>query len=161
LVKSAKLDRTDAALLRTLQQQGRITNSELARTVSLAESSCLRRVRQMEHDGVIERYAAIIDQRSVGLPLNVFVTLSLTSQADAALKTFEREVSAVTEVMECYLMTGTSDYLLRVVAADVDDLERIHSTRLSRLSNVSRITSSLALRQVVRRAELPVTTARF
>jgi len=161
LVKSAKLDRTDVALLRTLQQQGRITNSELARTVSLAESSCLRRVRQMEHDGVIERYAAIIDQRSVGLPLNVFVTLSLTSQADAALKTFEREVSAVTEVMECYLMTGTSDYLLRVVAADVDDLERIHSTRLSRLSNVSRITSSLALRQVVRRAELPVTTARF
>lgn len=110
---------------------------------------------------MIERYAAIIDQRSVGLPLNVFVTLSLTSQADAALKTFEREVSAVTEVMECYLMTGTSDYLLRVVAADVDDLERIHSTRLSRLSNVSRITSSLALRQVVRRAELPVTTARF
>jgi DNA-binding Lrp family transcriptional regulator len=161
LVKSAKFDRTDVALLRTLQQQGRITNSELARTVSLAESSCLRRVRQMEHDGVIERYAAIIDQRSVGLPLNVFVTLSLTSQADAALKTFEREVSAVTEVMECYLMTGTSDYLLRVVAADVDDLERIHSTRLSRLSNVSRITSSLALRQVVRRAELPVTTARF
>jgi DNA-binding Lrp family transcriptional regulator len=160
-VKSAKFDRTDVALLRTLQQQGRITNSELARTVSLAESSCLRRVRQMEHDGVIERYAAIIDQRSVGLPLNVFVTLSLTSQADAALKTFEREVSAVTEVMECYLMTGTSDYLLRVVAADVDDLERIHSTRLSRLSNVSRITSSLALRQVVRRAELPVTTARF
>ena len=160
-MKSAKLDRTDVALLRTLQQQGRITNSELARTVSLAESSCLRRVRQMEHDGVIERYAAIIDQRSVGLPLNVFVTLSLTSQADAALKTFEREVSAVTEVMECYLMTGTSDYLLRVVAADVDDLERIHSTRLSRLSNVSRITSSLALRQVVRRAELPVTTARF
>ena len=155
-MKSANLDRTDLSLLRILQREGRITNSELAQRVSLAESSCLRRVRLLEASGVIDRYAAVVDQRSVGLPLNVFVTLTLDSQADTVLKTFEREVCAVAEVMECYLMTGTSDYLLRVVAADVDDLERIHATRLSRLSNVARITSSLALRQVVRRPELPI-----
>jgi len=142
--------------LRILQRDGRMTNADLSREASLSESACLRRVKALEQSGVIERYAAVVNQRLVGLPLNVFVTITLTSQAEAVLKSFEAEIAAVPEVMECYLMTGGSDYLLRVAARDVDDLERIHSTRLTRLSGVARVTSSITLRQVVRRAELPI-----
>jgi Lrp/AsnC family leucine-responsive transcriptional regulator len=149
-------DRTEQQLLRFLQRDGRMSNADLSREASLSESACLRRVKALEQSGVIERYAAVVNQRLVGLPLNVFVTITLTSQAEAVLKSFEAEIAAVPEVMECYLMTGGSDYLLRVAARDVDDLERIHSTRLTRLSGVARVTSSITLRQVVRRAELPI-----
>src|SRR3569833_2408937 len=121
-----KLDRADVALLRELQRDGRATNVELAQRVGLSESSCLRRLRQLETSGAIERYAAILNQPAVGLPLNVFVTITLESQSEAALRAFEREIQAVPEVMECYLMTGSADYLLRLAARDVDDLERIH-----------------------------------
>lgn len=149
------LDRTDGILLRALQRNGRATHVELAQQAHLSESSCLRRVRQLETDGVIERYAAVVSQQALGLPLNIFVTITLESQAEATLRQFETEIAHAPEVMECYLMTGTADYLVRVVARDVDDLERIHATRLTRLTGVARVTSSIALRQVVRRAELP------
>jgi Lrp/AsnC family leucine-responsive transcriptional regulator len=150
-----KLDRTDLILLKALQRDGRATNVELAQQANLSESSCLRRVRQLEAEGVIERYAAVVSQPAVGLPLNIFITITLESQSEAALRAFEREIALMPEVMECYLMTGAADYLLRIVARDVDDLERVHSTRLTRLAGVSRVTSSIAMRQVVRRAELP------
>ena len=97
----------------------------------------------------------MVSQPAVGLPLNIFITITLESQSEAALQAFEQEIAAMPEVMECYLMTGAADYLIRIVARDVDDLERIHSTRLTRLAGVSRVTSSIAMRQVVRRAELP------
>jgi Lrp/AsnC family transcriptional regulator, leucine-responsive regulatory protein len=150
-----KLDRTDRILLKALQRDGRATNVELAQVANLSESSCLRRVRQLEAVGAIERYAAVVSQQAVGLPLNIFITITLESQSEAALKAFEREIASTPEVMECYLMTGTADYLVRIVARDVDDLERIHSTRLTRLAGVARVTSSIAMRQVVRRTELP------
>jgi len=150
-----KLDRTDWVLLRALQRDGRASNVELAQQANLSESSCLRRVRNLEASGAIERYAAVVNQQAVGLPLNIFVTITLNSQAEATLKAFEHEIATTPEVMECFLMTGSADYLLRVVARDVDDLERIHSTRLTRLAGVARVTSSIAIRQVVRRAELP------
>jgi len=151
-----KLDKTDLVLLKVLQRDGRATNVELAQQANLSESSCLRRVRQLEADGVIERYAAVVSQPAVDLPLNIFITITLDSQSEAALRAFEREIASMPEVMECYLMTGAADYLIRIVARDVDDLERIHSTRLTRLAGVSRVTSSIAMRQVVRRAELPL-----
>jgi DNA-binding Lrp family transcriptional regulator len=154
------LDRADLNLLRALQRDGRATNVELARIAHLSESSCLRRVRRLETSGAIERYAAVISQQAVGLPLNIFITITLDSQSEAALRAFEAEIAAMPEVMECYLMTGSADYLVRVVARDVDDLERIHSTRLTRLAGVSRVTSSIAMRQVVRRAELPIEARR-
>lgn len=150
------MDSHDLILLRELQRNGRATNVELADKAHLSESSCQRRVRQLEAAGAIERYAAIVNQQAVGLPLNIFVTITLESQSEAALRAFEREIASIPEVMECYLMTGSADYLVRVVARDVDDLERIHSTRLTRLAGVSRVTSSISMRQVVRRAELPV-----
>ena len=155
------MDRTDLILLRALQRDGRATNVELAQLANLSESSCLRRVRQLEVSGVIERYAAIVSQQAVGLPLNIFITITLDSQSEATLKAFEREIAAIPEVMECYLMTGTADYLVRIVAHDVADLERVHSTRLTRLAGVARVTSSIAMRQVVRRPELPQSALRL
>jgi DNA-binding Lrp family transcriptional regulator len=150
------LDQVDRKLLRLLQRDGRITNVELAKAANLSESACLRRVRALEERGIVSRYAAVIDQRAVGLPLSVFVTVTLSSQAEAALTAFEKAISNVREVAECYLMTGGSDYLLRLVVKDVDDLERVHSQELTRIAGVTRVSSSIAMRTVVKREELPL-----
>ncbi|MFY8141976.1 MAG: Lrp/AsnC family transcriptional regulator, partial [Caulobacter sp.] len=131
-VSAIELDSVDRRILRLLQADGRMTNADLAREVALSESACLRRLKALEASGVIARYAAVIAERAVGLPISVFVTVTLASQAEAALTAFEQAVAAVPEVMECYLMTGGSDYLLRLVVRDVDDLERVHSRELTR-----------------------------
>ena len=150
------LDATDKMLLRALQRDGRATNAELSVAANMSESACLRRVKQLERMGVIERYTAVVSPAAVGLPLAVFITISLTSQSQESLSTFEAALAGVPEILECHLMTGTSDYFLRVVVADVDDLERLHSTKLTRLPCVARVNSSLALRCVVRRTTLPL-----
>lgn len=155
-VSAVELDAIDRKMLRVLQQEGRITNADLARQVALSESACLRRLRALENAGVIGRYAAMINERAVGLPISVFVTVTLASQSEAALTAFEAAVAAVPEVMECYLMTGGSDYLLRLVVRDVDDLERLHAKALTRLPGVNRVSSSVAMRAVVKRGALPV-----
>ena len=150
------IDEYDRNILRELQKDGRSTTAELARRVNLSESACLRRLRLLEQRGIIEGYAAKVHPGSVGLPMSVFVTLSLTTQSQAALTAFEAAVAQIPEVMECYLMTGSSDYLLRMVARDVDDLERLHAQRLTRIPGVSRVTSSIAMRTVVKRTGLPL-----
>jgi len=155
-VSAVELDSVDRRILRLLQADGRMTNADLARQVALSESACLRRLKALEASGVIARYAAVIAERAVGLPISVFVTVTLASQAEAALTAFEQAVAAVPEVMECYLMTGGSDYLLRLVVRDVDDLERLHAKALTRLPGVNRVSSSVAMRTVVKRAALPV-----
>ena len=155
-VSAVDLDAIDRKMLRELQADGRVTNADLARRVNLSESACLRRLRALEEAGVIGRYAAIINERAVGLPISVFVTVTLSSQSEAALSAFEEAVTAAPEVMECYLMTGGADYLLRLVVRDVDDLERVHSKTLTRLPGVHRVSSSVAMRPVVKRAALPV-----
>lgn len=155
-VSAVELDATDRKMLRVLQQDGRITNADLAREVALSESASLRRLKALEAAGVVARYAAVLNERSVGLPISVFVTVTLASQAEGALTAFETAVSAVPEVMECYLMTGGSDYLLRLVVRDVDDLERVHAKELTRLPGVNRVSSSVAMRTVVKRGALPV-----
>src|SRR5438477_210940 len=138
-LSAAELDATDRRLLGRIQREGRITNVELANAANLSESACLRRVRSLEERGVISRYAAVVDERAVGLPLSVFVTVTLSSQSEQALTAFERAIAGVREVAECYLMTGGSDYLLRLVVRDVDDLERVHSHELTRIPGVNRI----------------------
>jgi DNA-binding Lrp family transcriptional regulator len=155
-VSAIELDSVDRRILRLLQADGRMTNADLAREVALSESACLRRLKALEASGVIARYAAVIAERAVGLPISVFVTVTLASQAEAALTAFEQAVAAVPEVMECYLMTGGSDYLLRLVVRDVDDLERVHSRELTRIPGVTRVSSSVAMRTVVKRGALPV-----
>src|SRR5258708_22054017 len=128
-----ELDRYDRAILRLLQQDARISNSVLAGKVNLSESACLRRVRALEESGLIEGYTALIDQHKAGFPVNVFVNITLDRQSQAGLEAFESAVRRVPEVMECYLMTGENDYLLRLVVADLPDLERIHNQQLTDL----------------------------
>lgn len=150
------LDATDKSLLRLLQEKGRATNAELADKVHLSESACFRRVRALEGEGVITGYGATVDPRAVGLGLTVYVSITLSSQAQDLLAAFEQAVAAAPEIMECHLMTGQADYMIRLVASDVEDLERLHATLLTRLPGVARINSSIALRTVVRRTALPV-----
>lgn len=142
------LDATDRTILKVLQESGRITNVELADQVNLSPSACLRRVRTLEREGVIERYVALVDPRAVGRPTTVFVEISLTGQDDDHLDTFEAAISRCPEVMRCHLMAGESDYLVELACADVSDYERIHRTYLSSLPGVSRMRSSFALRKV-------------
>jgi DNA-binding Lrp family transcriptional regulator len=151
-----KLDRIDRAILHELQLNGRLSNVHLAAQVNLSESACLRRVRNLEENRVISRYAMLVDQTRVGYPSDVFVQISLERQQREDLEQFERAVGTVPEVMECYLMTGEADYLLRVVASDAADFERIHTNVLTRLPGVTRVHSSFSLRTVVKKTELPV-----
>lgn len=151
-----KLDKFDRAILATLQTEGRLANSMLAERVSLSESACLRRVRILELSGLIEGYAALINQERAGCPVNVFVNITLDRQDQTDLHGFEQAVRKIPEVMECYLMTGDFDYLLRVVVADTADFERVHSKHLTRLPHVARVHSSFALRTVQKSRALPI-----
>jgi Lrp/AsnC family leucine-responsive transcriptional regulator len=150
------IDSTDLQILAALQPDGRLSNVELASRVHLSASACLRRVKALEESGVIQGYRASVDPASVGLPDNVFVSVGLASQDQADLDAFEEAVRGVPEVMECYLMTGDFDYLLRVVAAGAADYERIHRQHLTRLPSVARVHSSFALRVVEDSAALPL-----
>ncbi len=151
-----KLDRIDRVILDVLQRDARVTNAALAERVSLSESACLRRVRALERSGLISGYGARIDQEKAGLPVNVFVSITLDRQDQTDLQAFEDAVRKIPEVMECYLMTGDFDYLLRVAVADTADFERMHSRELTRLPGVARVHSSLALRAVARQSVLPI-----
>jgi DNA-binding Lrp family transcriptional regulator len=151
-----KLDRFDKKILEALQQDGRISNVHLAGLVNLSESACHRRVRALEESGMIDRYAALLSQKKVGLPGNVFVNIGLHREVEADLTAFEDAVREVPEVMECYLMSGEFDYLLRVVVSDMADFERIHKESLTRLPGVSRVNSSFGIRTVQRKTELPL-----
>jgi DNA-binding Lrp family transcriptional regulator len=116
----------------------------------------LRRVRNLEELGVISGYAMLVDQSKAGYPSTVFVQISLDRQQREDLEKFERSVAEVPEVMECYLMTGEADFLLRVVASDAADFERIHSNQLTRLPGVTRVHSSFSLRTIVKKTEIPI-----
>jgi len=151
-----EIDRIDRAILHELQLDGRLSNVVLASRVNLSESACLRRVRNLEEIGVISGYAMMVDQPKAGYPSTVFVQISLERQQREDLEKFERAVAKVPEVMECYLMTGDADFLLRVVAADAADFERLHSNHLTRLPGVTRVHSSFSLRTVVKKTELPI-----
>ncbi len=151
-----KLDRYDRAILEALQRDGRISNVQLAAHANLSESACLRRVRVLEDSGLIERYACLVNQQSAGLPGNVFVQIGLQREEERELAAFEAAVRDIPEVMECYLMTGEFDYLLRLVVSDMADFERIHKEGLTRLPGVARVNSSVAIRTVQRKTELPL-----
>ena len=153
-----KIDKTDRAILNALQLDGRLSNVNLSQQVNLSESACLRRVKLLENAGVVERYSMLVNQAAVGLPGNVFVEISLAQQQQDELDIFEERVLNIPEVMECYLMSGDYDYLLRVVVANASDYERIHHQHLTRLPGVARVRSSFALRTVTKSQELPIKT---
>jgi Lrp/AsnC family leucine-responsive transcriptional regulator len=150
------LDRYDRAILDALQKDGRISNVQLATVVNLSESACLRRVRALEESGMIDRYVALVSQPEVGLPGNVFVHIGLHREEESELSAFEEAIRDIPEVMECYLMTGEFDYLLRVVVSDMADFERLHKESLTRLPGVARVNSSVAIRTVQKTTELPL-----
>ena len=151
-----KLDRLDRRILDELQREGRIANADLADRVGLSPSACLRRVRALEDAGIIDKYVALLDQRKLGRQMDVFVEISLTGQSNEVLEAFERAVTRSSEIMECFLMAGDADYLLRVTAADPTDFERIHRDQLARLPGVLRMKSSFAIRPIVRKTAFPM-----
>jgi len=155
-MQNVNIDATDRAILYELQLNGKLSNVELASRVNLSESACLRRVRILEKAGVIDRYTMMVNQVAVGLNSNVFVEIALSRQQQEDLDAFEEDVAGVPEIMECYLMTGEYDYLLRVVVKDAADYERVHHESLTRLPGVARVRSSFALRTVTKRTELPL-----
>lgn len=155
-ISSEMLDTVDRAILRELQIDGRMTNTELSERVNLSASACFRRVKIMEDKGVIENYTAILSQVASGHAQNVFVQVTLRSLDSHDIEAFEARIAEHPQVMECYLMSGDSDYMLRVVVADTGDYERMHRDFLTRLPGVDRLKSSFALRTVVKSTALPL-----
>lgn len=150
------LDEIDRRILRALQRNGRMSNAELSEVVNLSPSACHRRVQRMEKDGYIRDYVALLDARKLGVPTTVFVEITLQGQADETLDAFERSVARIPDVLECHLMAGTADYLLKVVAENTEDFARIHRQHLARLPGVAQMQSSFALRTVCKTTALPV-----
>ena len=153
-----ELDAIDKRILTALQGNARIRNVDLAEAVGLSPSPCLRRVQALEDAGVIKGYVALVDHNAVDLPVSVFISVSLEKQVEKALEAFEDAIRRRPEVMECYLMTGDSDYLLRVVTADLAAYERFLVDHLTRVPGVASIKSSFALKQVAYRTALPLPT---
>lgn len=155
-MQNAPLDAIDRRILECLQEDARISNADLARAVGLSASACSRRVQDLEAKGVIQRYATLLDPVVAGMPVSVFVNVTLEKQVERDLDEFEAAIRALPEVMECYLMTGDSDYLLRVVASDVAAFRRFLMDHLTRIPGVANIRSSFALNQVKYRTALPL-----
>jgi Lrp/AsnC family leucine-responsive transcriptional regulator len=151
-----KLPEIDAELLRHLQRNARMTNASLANTVRLSPSACLRRVRSLEERGYVRSYVAMLNPERLGLGVSVFIQVSLEKKDEATLQGFERAILKRPEVMECYLMTGDSDYLLRVVAPDVAAFERFLLEHLTKIRGIASIKSSFALKQVKYTTALPL-----
>ena len=151
-----QLDAIDVRILAQLQEDGSLSNVELARRVHLSPSPCLARVKALETAGVIARYVALADAKSLGLGLNVFINVSLKSQSKESLAQFEQRIAEHDEVMECYLMTGDSDYLIRVVVPEIAALERFILEQLTPIPGIEKIRSSFALKQVRYKTALPL-----
>ena len=155
---SLVLDATDRRILTVLQREGRITNADLSERVNLSPSACHRRVQRLEEEGYIAAYVALLDARKMGKPTTVYVEITLQSQAEDLLDAFEREVAKVPDVLECHLMAGSADYLIKIMAEDTEDFARIHRRYLARLPGVRQMQSSFSLRTVVQTTALSVQT---
>ena len=151
-----EIDDTDRRILRRLQKTGRLSNSELADQINLSASACHRRVQRLEKEGIINGYVALLNARKVDRPTTVFVEITLSGQSDDILDAFEKEVALIPDLLECHLMAGTADYLLKITAQDTDDFARIHRRYLSRLPGVAQMHTSFALRTVFKTTALPV-----
>lgn len=150
------LDETDRRILKVLQRKGRISNADLSEAANLSASACHRRVQRLEKEGYIRDYVALLNARKMGVPTTVFVEITLQAQADEVLDAFEKAVGRIPDVLECHLMAGSADYLLKVVAENTDDFARIHRQHLARLPGVAQMQSSFALRTVFKTTALPV-----
>ena len=150
------IDNIDIRILKILQKTGRMTNLDLSEEINLSSSACHRRVSRLEADKIIKHYVAILDPIKIGLSTTVFVEITLNGQTDEVLDKFEEEIKKIPNVLECNLMAGSADYLLKVVAKDTDDFAKIHRESLSRLPGVAQIQSSFSLKTVFRGTDFPV-----
>lgn len=150
------LDKTDIRILSYMQENARITHAELAKAVNLSTTPCYNRVKALEEKGLIKQQVTLLEAEKLGLTLNVFIHVTLEKQVEEALKCFEDAIDDRPEVMECYLMTGDEDYLLRVVVADIKALENFILQYLSKIPCVASIRSSFALKQVRYKTALPL-----
>ncbi|CAB3771354.1 Leucine-responsive regulatory protein [Paraburkholderia humisilvae] len=151
-----KLDTLDIRILRALQRDGKLPNLQLAETVGLSPSPCLRRVRRLEELRVIEGYVALLNTVATGLGLTVFARISLVSQDAETVERFAEAVRQLPEVLECYIMAGECDALLRVVAADIDAYRKFQSTHLVRAIGVQTVKTDIPLQKVKQSTELPI-----
>ena len=142
------MDDIDQRILRELQKDGRQTHQQLSDKVSLSPSPCARRIKRLEEDGYIRGYVAQIDEQKMGFSMSIFVSVKLDKQIDDLLVCFERAIALFPEVVDCWLMTGGFDYLLRVAVQDLDDFERFLTTRLTKVDGVTSIKSSIPIRRV-------------
>ncbi len=149
------MDDKDRQIIRALQQDGRMTNQDLAARVSLSPSPCLRRLRKLERSGAIRSYSVDVDAKAYGLPVTVFVRISLDKHSEETVRHFETRVKAIDEVLECYVMTGLSDYLLRVVVADLDDYENFVRNRLHPIGSIGSIDTSFVYGTVKKSGVFP------
>jgi Lrp/AsnC family transcriptional regulator, leucine-responsive regulatory protein len=154
------LDRIDINILNELQQDAGLTNVELAARVNLSPSPCLARVRTLERLGVIDRRIAVLDPSVLGLGVTAFIHVKLEKQVQLSLDNFKSTVDRMSEIMECYLMTGDSDYLLRVMVQNVEDLENLIVNKLSRIPGVASIRSNLVLKRISHKTVLPIDPSR-
>ncbi len=152
----SSLDATDWRILDHLQSDARIANVKLAEAVHLSPSPCLARVRELEAGGYISKYVTLLNPLKVGLTVSVFIHVTLEKQAEKQLGSFETAIQKRPEVMECYLMTGDADYLLRVVVPDIQALERFIVDHLTKIPGIANIRSSFALKQVKYQTALPL-----
>jgi DNA-binding Lrp family transcriptional regulator len=152
----AKLDKKDIAILVRLQNNADITNAELASSVNLSPTPCFNRVKRLEEIGILNGKVALVSAKKLGLNVNVFIHIRLKKQDEEALEQFESAIAECHEVMECYLMTGDEDYLLRVLVSDIQALEALILTRLTKIPGVANIRSSFALKQVRYKTALPL-----
>ncbi len=153
---NSNIDTVDLRILDELQKDGSLSNVELARRVHLSPSPCLARVKALEANGAINRYVALVSAAALGLGLNVFINISLKTQSKQALADFEQRIAEHDEVMECYLMTGDSDYLIRVAVADMAALERFILDQLAPIPGLEKIRTSFTLKQVRYKTALPL-----
>ena len=156
VLPASRLDAIDTRILAALQEDGSLTNVDLAKQVGLSPSPCLARVRALVDAGVILRRVTLVDPVKLGASVSVFIQVTLEKQTEPALDTFEAAMASFPEVMECYLMTGDSDYLLRVVVSDIIALQHFIVGRLSKTRGVANIRSSFALKQVKYKTALPI-----
>lgn len=148
MAENTKIDKFDREILRALQRDGRMSIQSLSETVGLSPSPCSRRVKILERAGAIRGYAALLDEQVIGFPVSVFVSVKLDKQVDEALKNFEASILDCPEVVDCWLMTGTRDYLLRVATADLKEFEEFLTSNLTKIEGVSSIESAIPLRPV-------------
>ncbi|MBP6019053.1 MAG: Lrp/AsnC family transcriptional regulator [Burkholderiaceae bacterium] len=154
--KKTEFDRLDRAILDVLQKNARISNVDLANAVGLSPAPCLRRVQVLEESGVIQGYVGLVDMRSVSLGVDAFIQVQMASQVKRLLDIFEDTIKRFSCILECYVMTGDWDYMLHVVAQDMDDIQHFLQDNISQIEGVKRIKTTFAIRNVIKTTALPL-----